>query len=153
MKRYTWQVWWVMGLCAGAGLFLVRAAEKSHELPETIAKLVRKAFPEADIVHVSREETHDDLAYNVKLKNGPDGRRVGLDIKTEAGITKIEEELRPDELPPKVQKALRRAFPNAPIEEAQKESEIRVVYEIDIIVEGKRREVMISPWGKILAVD
>jgi hypothetical protein len=153
MKRYTLQVLLVMGLCVGAGLLLVRAVEQSRDLPEAIAKLVRKAFPEADVVQVSRQTKHDHFEYDVRLSNRPDGRSIAVEVSTEADITKIEEELKPDELPPAVAKALRKAFPNAPIEQLQKESEIRVTYEIDIIVEGKRREVMISPWGKILEVD
>jgi hypothetical protein len=152
MKRSTWRVWLVMGLCAGA-LFLARAAESSLQLPEEIAKLVRKAFPEAEIIRSSHEAHHDDLTYKVRLKNVTDGRGIRVEVKSESGITRIEEEINPDELPPKVQNALRKAFPDAPVVQSQKESEIRVAYEIDVMVGDKRREIRISPRGKVLDVD
>jgi hypothetical protein len=153
MKRATWQVGRVIAVAAGVGLFLAHAVESPPELPGAIADLIHKTFPEAEIVHAKRETDHDDSTYKVRLKKVADGRRIGVEIGAAPGITRIEEELNPDDLPPKVQRALQKAFPNAPMAQAQKESEIRVAYEIDVFVGGKRREIRISPRGKILDVD
>lgn len=138
---------------ASGGLFLLHAAEKMDSLPEDLARLVRKAFSEASIIEVDREGREGDHRYNVKLKSAPDGRIVRLEVSPHAGITEMEEDLKQDELPAPVLKALKKEFPKAAIREAEKRSEIRVTYRVDVTIDGRKREVTVSPRGRILEVE
>lgn len=140
-------------LVPSGGLLLLHAAEKMDALPEDLARLVKKAFPDASIVDVDREGRDGDSRYDVELKNPPDGRSVRLEVWPHAGITEIEEDLKQDELPAPVLKALRKDFPKAAIREAEKRSEIRVTYRVDVTIDGRKREVTVSPRGRILEVE
>src|SRR5688572_27081850 len=140
-------------LCTQMFLFYLRGGEKAHDLPESVAALVRKVFPEADVTRVNRDEDDGEVEYDIRLKSRADGRSLFVEVRSEAGVTEIEEETRPDELPPKVRKALEKAFPRARIDSARKRSDIRVSYDIDIQGKGGRREVSISPRGRILEVE
>lgn len=143
----------ITGLVASAGLWLLHAAEKMEALPEDLARLVKKAFPEASIVEVDREGRDGDTHYDVDLKNAPDGRSVRLEVWPQAGITEIEEDIKEDELPAPVLKALKKEFPKAAIREAEKRSEIRLTYRVDITTDGRKRQVTVSPRGRILEVE
>ena len=140
-------------IMTGGGLFLLHAAEKADALPEDLARLVKKAFPDASIVEVDREGRDGDIHYDVELKNPPDGRGVRLEVWPHAGITEVEEDLKQDELPASVLKALKKEFPRATMREAEKRSEIRVTYRVEITSEGRKREVTLSPRGRILEVE
>jgi hypothetical protein len=131
----------------------LRGGEKGHELPESIASLVRKVFPDADVTRVNRDEDDGEMEYDIRLKNRGDGRSLFVEVRSDAGITEIEEEMKADELPPKVRKALEKSFSRARISTVQKRSDIRVTYSIDIHGKGGRREVSISPRGRILEVE
>ncbi|HYG33786.1 MAG TPA: hypothetical protein VEC99_03320 [Clostridia bacterium] len=153
MKTFQRPVLLGLVILAGSGLLFGGGNEKSQELPETIARLVRKAYPEAEILRVRHDDHDGEVEYDIKLKLKADGRAVDVEAWTDAGITRTEEQLRPDSIPSKVQKALRKAFPKARIRDGRQRSEIRTTYEIEILVDGKRREVTLSPRGKILEVD
>jgi predicted RNA binding protein with dsRBD fold (UPF0201 family) len=131
----------------------LHGGEKPNELPESISKLVRKVFPDADVTRVQRDDEDGETEYDVRLKNRADGRALFVEVRTDAGVTEIEEEVKGDELPPKVRKALEKAFPRVRITGAQKRSEIRLTYEIDIDGRGGKREVTISPRGRVLEVE
>jgi len=152
MKRLTWSMT-AAAILVGSGLLLLHAAEKMDGLPEELARLVKKAFPEASIVEVDREGRDGDTHYDVDLKNGADGRSVRLEVWPHAGITEIEEDVKEDELPAPVLKALKKEFPRAVFREAEKRSEIRVTYQVDVTIDGRKREVTLSPRGRILEVE
>ena len=143
----------ITALVTGGGLLLVHAAQEMDALPPELAGLVKKAFSGASIVDVDREGRDGDTHYNLELKNPPDGRSVRLEVWPHAGITEIEEELKQDELPLPVLKALRKGFPNTEIREAEKRSEIRVTYRVNVTSDGRKREVTVSPRGRILEVE
>ena len=140
-------------LCSQAFVLYLRAGEKAQDVPESIMALVRKVFPDADITRVNRDEDDGETEYDIRLKNRADGRDLFVEVRTDAGVTEIEEETRVDELPPKVRKALEKAFPRARLSGAQKRSDIRVSYHVDIHGKGGRREVTLSPRGRILEVE
>ena len=132
---------------------MLRAAERADALPDDLARLVKKAFPDASIVEVDREGRDGDIHYDVELKNPPDGRNVRLEVWPHAGITEMEEDLKQEELPAPVLKALKKEFPKAALREAEKRSEIRVTYRLDVTIDGRKREVTVSPRGRILEVE
>jgi|GEM_PF-2217231 len=152
MKRLIW-VTMMAALATSGGWLLLHAAEKMDALPDDLTRIVRKAFPEASIVEVDREGRDGDTHYDVKLKNAPDGRSIRLEVWPHAGITDIEEDLKQDELPSPVLKALKKEFPKAAIREAEKRSELRVTYRVKVTVDGRKREVTVSPRGRILEFE
>lgn len=152
MKRMAWWTT-VAALAASSGVLLLGAADKMDTLPEDLARLVRKAFPEANIVEVEREGRETDTHYDVTLKRLTDSRELRLEVWPESGITEIEEDLKQSELPAAVLKALQKEFPKAAIRDGEKRSEIRVTYRVDVTIDGRRREVTLSPRGRILEVE
>jgi len=128
-------------------------AEKSMELPPAIAKIVAMTFPDAEIRRVEREEDDGEEEFEIRLKSKSDGRELFVEIRTDSGVTRLREEIKSGELPPKIRKALNKSFPTTKITKVEKSSEIRMVYEIDIESDDRRREVTISPKGKILDVE
>jgi len=143
-----------MALCVAVTWIGVIAAERSApNLPDWARAVISKQFGAAEILHVDREGDRDENRYEVKLREKPGGRRMSVDLTQDAGVTDLDEELKQEELPEKVRKALERAFPNARVSEAERNTDIRVSYSILLTGDGKKREVRISPRGKILEVE
>jgi len=55
--------------------------------------------------------------------------------------------------PPAVLRALRRAFPRGRVDELGRHSRIEVVYEVEIQDGRQRREIKITPRGRIVEVE
>ncbi|HWN97349.1 MAG TPA: hypothetical protein VNT99_20115 [Methylomirabilota bacterium] len=130
----------------------VRADEQpARPLPDWVRSLITKHFPDSEFVRGHREGDEEDQRYEVKLKK--DGRDVSADVTADAGVVAIDEELRHDQVPEKVMKSLRRAFPKAEIKHAEKNTDIRVTYQLEVTSDGRKREVTLSPRGKILEIE
>ena len=145
---------WVSILTAAALLvwWQARADERpARPLPEWVRSLVSKHFPDSEIVRGWREGDEDEQRYEVKLKK--DGREISTDVTADAGVVEIDEELRHDQVPEKVMKSLRRAFPKGEIKHAEKNTDIRVTYQLEVTSDGRKREVTLSPRGKILEIE
>ena len=125
----------------------------SRGLPVWVMELVARQFPDAEFLRGYREGDADDQRYEVKLRQRDGGRAMSVDLQREIGVVEIDEELKADQLPERVVKSLRRAFPGADLKQAEKKSEIRVTYTIEITSHGRRREVTISPRGRILEIE
>jgi hypothetical protein len=146
-------------LCLGVTLvsavaLISYAADKNREkLPSWVSNILAGQFADADIVSSEREGDDDDNRFEVELKRKADGRKVTVDLTEDVGVVEIDESVASDQLPAKVTRGLRKAFPNAEIRQAEKNTDIRVSYSIDIVSEGRKREVRISQRGKILEVE
>lgn len=98
-----------------------------------------------------REGDEDEQRYEVELKK--DGRHISTDVTADVGVVEIDEELRQYQLPEKVMKSFRRAFPKGEIKRSEKSADIRVTYPIEVTTDGRKREVTLSPRGKILEIE
>ena len=145
---------WV-SLLTGAALLVLWQARADDRpapaLPVWARSLITKHFPDAEFVRGHREGDEDDQRYEVKLKQ--DGRNISTDMTADSGVVAIDEELRHDQVPEKVIKSLRRTFPRAQIKRAEKNTEIRVTYQLEVTSDGRKREVTLSPRGKILEIE
>jgi hypothetical protein len=126
----------------------VNAAE-NRNFPDWVTHLLAKEFPDTEVVQGHREGDRDENRFEVKLKK--DGRRISVDLIEEIGVVEIDEELK--QFPERVLKGLQRAFPKARIEGGEKNTDIRVSYKVFITSEGRKREVRISPRGRILEIE
>ena len=113
--------------------------------------LITKHFPDAQIQGGHREGDEDEQRYEVELKK--DGRHISTDVTADVGVVEIDEELRQDQVPEKVMKSFRRAFPKGEIKRSEKSADIRVTYHIEVTTDGRKREVTLSPRGKILEIE
>lgn len=137
-------------------IFLVwwqaRAEDRpARPLPDWVRSLITKHFPDSEFVSGHREGDEDEQRYEVKLKK--DGRQTSSDVTADAGVVSIDEDLRHDQVPEKVMKAFRRAFPKGEIKRSEKSTDIRVTYHIEVTTDGRKREVTLSPRGKILEIE
>ena len=123
----------------------------ARPLPEWVRSLITKHFPDAQIQGGHREGDEDEQRYEVKLKK--DGRHISTDVTADVGVVEIDEELRQDQVPEKVMKSFRRAFPKGEIKRSEKSTDIRVTYHIEVTTDGRKREVTLSPRGKILEIE
>lgn len=123
----------------------------ARPLPEWVRSLITKHFPDAQLQSGHREGDEDEQRYEVKLKK--DGRDISTDVTADAGVVSIDEDLRPDQVPEKVMKSFRRAFPKGEIKRSEKSTDIRVTYHIEVTTDGRKREVTLSPRGKILEIE
>jgi hypothetical protein len=139
-----------------ASVFLVwwqaRADERpARPLPEWVRSLVAKHFPDAELKGGHREGDEDEQRYELTLKR--DGLPMSTDVTADAGVVSIDEDLRHEQVPEKVMKSFRRAFPKGEIKRSEKSTDIRVTYHIEVVTDGRKREVTLSPRGKILEIE
>ncbi len=121
-----------------------------EKLPEPVREAVQKTFPNAEVVRVEREGGDNDRQYEISLKH-KDGRKIEVEILPDGQIVEIDEQIQ--DLPADVIKSINKTFPNASIKHAKKETNIRVVYHVEVLSRGKRREVELSSRGKILEIE
>lgn len=126
---------------------------RRRSLPSWVTALVTKHFPGTELLSGHREGDRDENRFEVKLRRGEDGRRISADLTEEIGIVEIDESLGERDFPERVLKGLHRAFPKARIEGGEKNTDIRVSYKLFITSDGKKREVQISPRGRILEIE
>lgn len=129
---------------------------KVEDLPKPVAAAATKAFPEAKLVGAAKEtddDAKDEILYVVKLKL--DGRAIELAVDPDGTIEAVEKEIDVDDLPRAVTRAVATRFLNGKISKVEEVSDRDddVVYELDIVDNGKKFEVVMSPNGKILDID
>ena len=123
----------------------------ARSLPDWVHSLIAKHFPGSEFVRGHREGDEDEQRYEVKLKR--DGRNISTDVTADIGVVSIDEELRNDQVPEKVMKSFRRAFPKGEIKRSEKSTDIRVTYHLEVNSDGRKREVTLSPRGRILEIE
>lgn len=134
-------------------------ARDRGDLPPEIAVWVERLFPDAEIVDVEvemgKDGGDDAREYEVRLKRVATDHAIELEASPFVGVTEYEEDQRVEDLPPRVRQTLQKTFPDARIEAVRKHSEVRVEYKIGIELEsgGRRREVRLSPKGRILEIE
>jgi hypothetical protein len=147
-------------MAAAAGCMLLASTllipggeQRQPALPDTIKELATKTFPDAKIIEIDQDEHDGEVEYSIDLRSRADDRALQLRIGSDAGVTRIQEQLRPSQIPAKVMKSLQKSFPKARIRDGRKNSEIRVAYKVDVELEGRRHIITFSPRGKVLEVD
>ena len=118
--------------------------------PDLVRRIVQRTFPGMRIEDIDRRQRGRDVYYEVELER--DNREVRLEVTRDGWIRKIELEIDDDDLPEPAKQAVRKAFPRSRMTEVDQVSEINVVYDVDIIEGGKKREVYVTPAGRIVEI-
>ena len=128
---------------AGAG---PARAQRSDSLPRAIATAFRQAYPDAKILHVSRERREGKVVYEIESQDGPTRRDLIYDL---AGHTiEIEEMLPSDSVPAAVRAAVERDLKDATILGAERVATGEViVYEVQVRKSGRTRILTYDPAG------
>ncbi len=156
MRKENWLTSaFALTLVAGSTVTVALAFDeekiKVEDLPKSVLKAAKKAFPEAKVVGAAKETEDGETIYEVMLKE--DGKSIDLGINDEGEIEAIEKEIEVEDLPKAVTRAAAKKFPNGKIlkaEEVSDEDDV-VIYEVQIKVGDKDPiEVVMSPNGKIL---
>ena len=129
---------------------------KVEDLPKAVMAAAKKAFPGAQMVGAVKETDDDDkdeVLYVVEMKI--DGKAVEVAIDADGMVEAIEKEIDADDLPKAVTRAAAKRFPNGKIAKVEEvtDSDDDVVYELDIMNNGKKVEIVMAPNGKILDID
>jgi len=124
---------------------------KVAELPKSVLKAAKKAFPKAKVVGAAKEAEDGETIYEVMLKQK--GKTIDLGINDEGEIQVVEKEIDVEDLPKAVTRAAAKKFPKGKItkvEEVTDEDDV-VVYEVAFkIGDEESFEVVMAPNGKIL---
>ena len=128
---------------------------KPADLPKAVKATVKKLYPDAKIVGASKEtdEKEKETMYEVEMM--VDGKSVDLAIDDEGELEETEKEINAADLPKAVTRAAAKRFPNAKITKVEEvtDEDDKVVYELALIHDGEKMEVVIAPNGKILAME
>lgn len=143
-------------LLAGAWLTWPLRADEDEippsRLPSALRTTLEKEYPHAKIVHAEKNEDDGRVTYEARLKKGSDGMDLWVFSNQAGELQQIKEDLPEQVIPQPVQKAIRKTFPGAKITELEKMTRIEVRYQVEVRVGGQRREIKISPEGKIIEI-
>jgi len=115
------------------------------ELPVAVQQESMKYFEERNIKEIEKNAEVDIVQYDVEgisngqkldIKFAPDGTVIQTSVKVELTA-----------LPLLAQKALQKDYPGMEIKEVEKA--VQTVYKVEIIVDGKKREVEVKASGDI----
>jgi hypothetical protein len=119
------------------------------DLPAVVLSAFQKAYPNAVIKGVSKEEEKGTTYYEIESVDGKTNRDLLYTIDGKA--YEIEESMKAGALPKEVKTALGKEYPKAKIVKAEKVThDSTVTYELKIKVGKKTKGITIDPQGKIL---
>jgi len=127
------------------------------EVPSAAVNAVKERFPGAEIRdRVEKDTERTGVFYEFELWN--DGNQIEVEVSAEGRIQEFEAELNAADLPRAVAAAIAKKFPGGKVTKAKEEFERRgdreqTVYEVDVLVDGRKWEVEIAPNGRILDLD
>ena len=136
-------------LAAAGSMLVTPQAQDRQEAPEWVREILAKQFGHAELLDLDREDDH----FEAELRRNDDSRRLEVDLNEDSGVTDIDEDLEPEHLPDRIVQSLKRAFPKAHIKKGIKNTDIHISYKVFITSDGRKREVRISPRGKILEIE
>jgi uncharacterized membrane protein YkoI len=133
------------------------------DLPPAVTQAVQRVFPQGEMKRAEKEEEDKKTIYEVKVES--DGTLYSIETTANGTLIKVEhekhlekddddtDEIKPDDLPPAVQAAAVKTFPNGKIKEAESKTESgRVVYEVEVKDNGIEQIVSVSAEGTVLGV-
>ncbi|HWE35860.1 MAG TPA: PepSY-like domain-containing protein [Isosphaeraceae bacterium] len=142
----------VMGLLAAGA----RADEEKvplDKVPAAIMKTVKDRYPGAKIKEASKEVDKGKTTYEVAIEH--ESHALDLALKPDGTLLEIEQAMEVKDLPAKVADALKKKYPQAKLNKAEKltafeDGKEEVEYEVVVEEAGKKPfEVVVEPDGTI----
>ncbi len=121
-------------------------AQRSDSLPPAIATAFRQAYPNATILHVSREPQDGKIVYEIESRDG--STRRDLLYALDGTVIEIEEMIPADSVPAAVRSALERDVTGATLLGAERVTRGDVVlYEVQARKNGRSQSLTYDPQG------
>lgn len=130
-------------LVAGVGSAM---GQRSDTLPTVVATAFRASYPNATILHVSREPQDGKIVYEIESRDG--SMRRDLLYSPAGQVIEIEEMMPADSVPAAVRAGLERDLPGATLVGAERVMRGEVVtYEVQAKKNGRTRYLTYDPQG------
>jgi len=114
------------------------------QIPAAARQALLAAAGGAKIVEVERETEHGLVLYEAEWI--ADGRKHEAEVTAEGALVELEEDVSADEVPAAVKRAAAKLFP--PGAKLEYEKKTIIVYEVEAKINGKEREVLLTPAGR-----
>jgi len=115
------------------------------QVPEAARAALLKLAGEAKIVEVESEDEHGALVYEAEWV--ANGRQHEAAVTADGTLVETAEVVRMEDLPSAVRAAVAKHFPGQTKLEIEKKT--IVAYEIEARIDGKERELLVLPTGKV----
>jgi Putative beta-lactamase-inhibitor-like, PepSY-like len=138
-------------VCSLLALFLAVGAgsangQRSDTLPTVVATAFRAAYPNATILHVSREPQDGKIVYEIESRDGSTRRDLLYDPAGQ--VIEIEEMIPADSVPAAVRAALVRDVPGSALVGAERVTRGAVVlFEVHAKKNGRSQYLTYDPQG------
>ncbi|UCD30125.1 MAG: PepSY-like domain-containing protein, partial [Planctomycetota bacterium] len=116
------------------------------QLPAEVREALLKLAGNAQITEVEREQKHGIVLYQAEW--GANGHESEATVTADGVLVELEQELDAKDVPAAVKAAAAKNFP--PGVKLEYEKKMIVMYEVEAKVDGKEKEIMITPVGKVL---
>jgi len=135
--------------CGGLTLSLWAANVTLDQIPAKAREALQKLAGTNKIVEVEAEKEHGIQVYEAEWI--ADGTEVEAEVTADGVLLEMEEAVKVEAVPPAVRAAAEKALAGAP--KLQYEKHTVVFYEAEGKVNGKKKEVSISPAGKLMGQE
>jgi uncharacterized membrane protein YkoI len=125
-----------------------------NQVPKAVIAAFEKAYPKAEDVEFEQEMFQGNAVYEVEYKEN--GKEYEFLYSAEGVLLQKEEEIDVANLPKPVVEAIKKAHPEAKIEEAEKLMKpdgTLTGYEVEIKEAGKEIELELDGSGKIMPIE
>ena len=144
----------ILSLAILSGFLMgVSAGDDRERLTEAAKATLQRFFPAAEVEDVDEREKDDEPIWVVRLHEGEDKRDILVELARDGQILEIDEDVRVEALPERVQRAVKKAFPKAKIERAEMETEMEIHYRVDISEGNKDKRVKVRRSGRIFEIE
>jgi len=145
---------WMLLVLVGAGLVAVVSAVGDenialNQIPEKAREALLKLAKGAPITEVEREKERGMIFYEAEWKFN--GRETEAKVTADGDLVELEEEISAKDVPAAVKAVVAKEFPAGA--KVEYEKVMVVVYEVEAKVNGKEKEIMVSPIGKIVGQE
>lgn len=123
------------------------------KLSAPVAAAIERFFPKASVTDVDDEKDNGEEILFVRLSQAPGERNVVVEITRDAEVLEIDEDLHVDQLPDRVNRSVKKAFPKGRIRKVQKETEMNIIYRVEVIEGSRTLRLKLSRSGRILELE
>ena len=118
---------------------------KLTDLPEAARAVVKKSTKDDSVKTVTKETAHGVTTYEIDYMDG--SVACAMLLSAAGDVIESERGIANDKIPAAAMAALKQRFPNATLGDAVVST--KVVYEVEITVDGKKTEVKVEASGTI----
>lgn len=152
----TAKFWKVSTVLLAATLAAVLLAEPRKGEPrpnENTLALLKRMFPGCQITMLNPDKDDGEQRFDVRLEDPERKQNILATISDSGEVLELDEDMELREIPPHIEKAFRKAFPDAQLLHLEKGTKMEISYRLDIKQGDRKHEVKISRRGRIFEVE